>query len=318
MALSHSFVRGLQDAVNDNLDLLPSEFRRMAAPVIPLRRPNFDIDLPNLTTRLDVENSILWARMKHGERACYTPELMQDMRDVQRYLREQLTGVAPADMPFRYLVWASEAKGVYSLGGDLTNFTAMIRSGDEAALRAYAHRAIEIIHDNYLCLDLPILTVALVQGDAIGGGFEAMLSDDIVIAEKDAKFGLPEILFNLFPGMGAYSFLKRKLGMAGARELIESGLSRSADEMKEMDIVDVVCEPGEGEAALLRYIEENAATFNTRRTLRHARRRVDPVSLAELEEIVDMWTDLAMQLTADDLRRMDCLARVQTKKRAKA
>ena len=87
MALSHSFVRGLQDAVNDNLDLLPSDFRRLPAEVVPLRRPNFDIELPNLFTRLDAENGILWARMRHGERACYTPDLMQDMRDVQLYLR---------------------------------------------------------------------------------------------------------------------------------------------------------------------------------------------------------------------------------------
>ena len=60
-------------------------------------------------------------------------------------------------------------------------------------------------------MDLPILTVALIQGDAVGGGFEAMLTDDIVIAEQGAKFGLPEILFNLFPGMGGYSFLRRKV-----------------------------------------------------------------------------------------------------------
>ena len=53
------------------------------------------------------------------------------------------------------------------------------------------------------------MTVALIQGDAIGGGFEAMLTNDVVIAERTAKFGLPEILFNLFPGMGAHSFLKR-------------------------------------------------------------------------------------------------------------
>ena len=84
----------------------------------------------------------------------------------------------------------------------------MIRDQDEATLRAYAYRCIDILYDNYRGLDLPIMTVALVQGDAIGGGFEAMLTNDVVIAERDAKFGLPEILFNLFPGMGAHSFLR--------------------------------------------------------------------------------------------------------------
>jgi DSF synthase len=56
---------------------------------------------------------------------------------------------------------------------------------------------------------LPILTVGLVQGAALGGGFEALLSFDYVVAERDATFGLPEILFGLFPGMGAHSLLSR-------------------------------------------------------------------------------------------------------------
>ena len=315
MALSHPYVRGLQDAVNDNLDVLPSELRRTPAPVVPLRRPSLEIELPNLRTELDSINGILWARMKHPERACYTPELMQDMRDIQLYLREQLSGLSPAEMPFRWLVWASEAPKAWSLGGDLTTFTALIRAGDHAGLRRYARQAIEILYDNYTCMDLPILTIALIQGDAVGGGFEAMLTDDIVIAEQGAKFGLPEILFNLFPGMGAYSFLRRKVGMAMARTLIEDGLSRSAEEMQQLDLVDAVCAPGEGEAALVRYAAEHSKNFGTLRTLRHARRRADPVTLAELVDIVDMWTDLAMELGADDLRRMDCLARVQEKKR---
>ena len=53
------------------------------------------------------------------------------------------------------------------------------------------------------------------QGECLGGGFEAALSSDVIVAEKSARFGFPEILFNLFPGMGAYSFLERKIGQNG-------------------------------------------------------------------------------------------------------
>ena len=53
--------------------------------------------------------------------------------------------------------------------------------------------------------NLPFTTISLVQGDALGGGFEAALCGDIIIAEKQARFGFPEVLFNLFPGMGAYN-----------------------------------------------------------------------------------------------------------------
>ena len=50
--------------------------------------------------------------------------------------------------------------------------------------------------------DLPFTTISLVQGDALGGGFEAALAGDVVIAEKSAQFGFPEVMFNLFPGNG--------------------------------------------------------------------------------------------------------------------
>lgn len=318
MAVSRFELRGLMGPIdNDNMPL-PSEIRR-GATVTRFPGTNdlkrFDLDLPNLETRLEVETGILWARLKHTERACYTPEAMADMREFQNYLREELKGCKAVDMPFKMLAWTSHSDKVWSLGGDLTNFTRMIREGDEAGLRAYAHQAIDILYDNYRCLDLPILTAAVVNGDAIGGGFEAMLTDDIVIAEEHAKFGLPEILFNLFPGMGAYSFLKRKVGETMARTLIEDGQSRSPAEMVELGLADMVVPSGQGEEALRQWMADNASKFQTIRTLRQVRRRIDPATKTELMDIVDMWTDLAMLLTADDLRRMDCLARVQTKKR---
>lgn len=318
MAVSRYELHGLLGAIdNDNMPL-PSEIRR-AATVTRFPQSNypdrFDLDLPYLETRLESETGILWARMKHTGRACYTPELMQDMRDLQNYLREQLSHLKPEEMPFKMLAWTSNSSKVWSLGGDLSNFTRMIREGDEAGLRAYAHRAIDILYDNYTNLDLPIMSAAVVNGDAIGGGFEAMLTDDVVIAEDHAKFGLPEILFNLFPGMGAFSFLKRKVGEVIARKLIEDGQSHSPDEMLELGLVDRIVPAGHGEDALRQWMADQSNKFHTVRTLRQVRRRIDPASKPELMDIVDMWTDLAMLLTENDLRRMDCLARVQEKKR---
>ena len=317
MALSHSYVRGLQDAVNDNLDLLPSELRRRPAPAIPLRRPKVEIEMPTLCAELEAGSGILWARMKHPERACCTRELVSETRSYQRYLQEQCGHLSAAEMPFKYLVWTSQAKSAFSLGGDLGFFTHCVREGEERALAEYAHRCIDVLHDNYNAMGLPILTAALVTGDAIGGGLESMITNDIVVAEKGTKFGLPEVLFNMFPGMGAYSYLVRKIGERQARAFIEDGRSRSAEEMVELGLVDVLAEPGGGEAALRDYLGQGKR-HSTMRTMRRACKRVDPVSKQELLDIVDIWVDLAMQLADDDLRRMDCLARVQVRSRAKS
>lgn len=286
---------------------------------LPTSKPSeLDIDYRFLSVRLDAATGVLRAEMRHTERACYTPGLMRDMRAFQKLLRARYSGRDAAAMPFRWLVWASQAPKVWSLGGDLTTFTRMIRAGDIAGLRAYAHLAIEILHDNLVGLDLPILTVALIGGDAIGGGFEAMLTDDVVIAEEGARFGLPEILFNLFPGMGGYSFLKRRVGPQLARTLLEDGMTRNASEAKALGLVDRVCAAGEAERALRDFLAENDPRFATLLTLKRVRDRVDPVSRRELLDVVDMWVELAMGLGEAELRRMDCLARVQERRRALA
>jgi DSF synthase len=268
-----------------------------------------------LETELDAESGILWGTMRHPERACFTPALMADGRHFQRLLRERCAGSTRP--PFRYLAWRSAARGAWSLGGDLSAFTRLIRAGDGETLRAYARGAVETLHANHEAYDLPIMTVALVQGDAIGGGFEAMLTNDLVVAERGAKFGLPEVLFGLFPGMGAHSFLRRKVGERMARTLIEDGRSRSADEMRELGLVDIVCEKGEGEAVVLRHAQERAGRFELDLAMARMRRRSDPVTAEELYDIVELWADLALRLGEPELRRMDALARHQERLRAR-
>ncbi len=283
--------------------------------VVPLRRGLPDIVLPNIHARLEAESGILWAEMQHPERACFTPALMHDGRLFQEHLT-RLYGHDDATPPFRYLAWTSRARGAWSLGGDLTTFVTLIRRQDRAGLAAYARRAIDVLYDNYRALDLPVLTVAVIEGDAIGGGFEAMLTNDIVIAERGTKFGLPEILFNLFPGMGAYSFLRRRVGEARARALIEDGRSRSAEEMHELGLVHHLVDRGEARETLRRIARERAAAFRTDLTLARVRRRVDALTREELDDVVDMWVDLALGLSDSDLRRMEVLARHQQRKRA--
>src|SRR3546814_12298500 len=91
-----------------------------------------------------------------------------------------------------------------------------------------------------------MLTIGLVQGAAPGGGFEALLSFDYIVAERSATFGMPEIMFGLFPGMGAHALLSRKIGSAMADRLIVSNETYSAEAMYELGIVHQLAEPGDG------------------------------------------------------------------------
>jgi len=244
-----------------------------------------------------------------------TSTLLTDHLDMQANLRAFAAAQAIAGHdPMQYFVFGSRIPGIYNLGGDIVFFADRIRAGDRHAMHAYAHLCIDVIHGNYTAFRLPVVTIALVQGDALGGGFEDALSHDVLIAERSARLGLPEILFNLFPGMGAYSFLSRRIGGPAAEKMIMSGNLYTAVQLHEMGIVDVLADDGDGESAVLDYIERNARKFNAQHAMCRTRRQVNPVTSEELRGVVDIWVDTAMAVSEPDLRKMEKLAHAQKRR----
>jgi DSF synthase len=161
------------------------------------------------------------------------------------------------------------------------------------------------------------LTIGMVQGDALGGGFEQVLTNDVIIAERDSRMGLPEILFNLFPGMGAYSLLCRRLDGVRAQKLILSGRLYEALELEELGLVDLVVGRGEGPAAVREYLERNRRRHGTLLALSRVRQRCQPVTYEELIDVTDVWVETAMGLDDADLRRMEHLVRAQLRRHAR-
>ena len=266
-----------------------------------------------LDTAFDADRGIYWCRLRPTGRPCFSPELLRDVASMHGAIRDLFAAGAPLPPP-RWFVCGSAIPGIYNLGGDLGLFQALIAAGDQAGLVRYGHAAVEAIHRNHTALDLPMITIALVQGDALGGGFECALAHDLIVAERSAKFGLPEVLFNLVPGMGAYSFLSRRLGRQAAEKLILSGTVHTAAELHAMGLVDVLAEDGEGEAALLAHIDRTDRWHNAHQATYRTRRRVDPVTLDELRGVVEIWAEAAMRLSAQDLRRMARLTGAQDRR----
>jgi DSF synthase len=128
-----------------------------------------------------------------------------------------------------------------------------------------------------------------------------------LIAERQSRFGFPEIMFNLFPGMGACSFLERRVGRKLAEELISSGKIYSAGDMLAMGVVDLLVEEGRGEAEVAAYIRARARCRNGLTGLAAARRQVQRLDFQELEAIVDVWVDTALRLSSRDLKLMQRL-----------
>ena len=264
---------------------------------------------PQLTARFDKETRAMWSRWTADPRPCFNPSLLADIRGYYEFLSRS-RGVIDChgeEHPIDYVVLASGMPGVFNLGGDLDLFKQLIGTSDRAGLLRYGRACIDVLYRNYIAHELPVTTISLVQGECLGGGFEAALSSDVIVAEKSARFGFPEILFNLFPGMGAYSFLDRKIGQKGAEQLISSGKIYSADEMLALGVVDAVAEDGQGEAEVAALIKRRARMRNGLAALAATRRRVHSITFEELLDVVQIWVDAALRINLRDLKLMQRL-----------
>tara|TARA_R110002074_G_scaffold85961_1_gene189934 strand:+ start:60 stop:932 length:873 start_codon:yes stop_codon:yes gene_type:complete len=268
----------------------------------------------HLNTHYDPKYKLSWCLMKADPRPCFTPQLLSEFHEYIRVVKEEMR--ESQGEKYNYVVVGSDVEGIFSLGGDLNLFRSYIESNNRDALFNYAIRCIDILHENINHLDCDLTTIALVQGDALGGGFESALASNVVIAEKGVKMGLPEVLFNLFPGMGAYSLLSRKVGTSMAEKIILSGKLYTSDELFDMGVIDILAEKGEGELEVYKYIKAADRYSNSYNAIRKVRDICNKISYDELIEIAKIWTDAAFKLTEKDLKMMGRLIQRQDQRNA--
>jgi DSF synthase len=215
--------------------------------------------------------------------------------------------------PVDYYVFASHIPHIFNLGGDLALFIMLIKARDRDALLHYASLCIDCIYPRICNFNSPAITISLVQGDALGGGFECALTSNLIIAERSARMGFPEIIFNLFPGMGAYSLLARRIGARAAEEMIASGNIFQAEDLHKMGLVDILVPDGEGEKALFDLARQQNKHRNGLRAMYECRQHYQPVQYSELMKIATIWVDAALRLNDKDLQMMSRLVRAQLK-----
>ena len=256
----------------------------------------------------------LWGYMNQRGNPCFNLGLLKEIRNVGNELTANSGHLdfEGAMHKVHTYVAASRVPRVFNLGGDLALFMLLIRARDRAALAPYARLCIDNIHSQIQHYQCPTLTtISLVQGDALGGGFEMALCSDVIVAEESAMLGLPEILFNLFPGMGAYSLLARRASPRIAEELILSGKVLPAARLHEMGIIDVLAKDGEGESAVQAWIAKNARRRSSHQAVMRVRQQVNPITREELDAVVDTWVDCALRLEDRDMRMMSRVVRAQ-------
>ncbi|MET4727719.1 DSF synthase [Lysobacter enzymogenes] len=246
-----------------------------------------------------------------GVRPCFRTELMEDMWAFLSSisLREEQRESGR----LRHVVLASSAPA-FNLGGDLELFSQLIRNQDRDRLLAYARRCVDGVHHIHDGLGGDVHTIALIQGDALGGGLELALSCHTIVAEEGVDMGLPEVVFDLFPGMGAYSFLCKRVSPRVAERLIMEGALLSSEEMHQLGVVDVLVPRGQGEAAVADLIRRQQRSPHSQLAMNKMRQIAQPTSYQELMAITELWVDTALALPDKALRTMDRIVRAQERR----
>ncbi len=269
---------------------------------------------PYLQVFYDPSSATQWTSFLKDGPTVITKGLVNAFLEAQYILETRATEKVTNDCSYnvQFHVLASEIPNIFNLGGDLVYLSELVRGKKRELLQEHAHACVELIYRNAVSFDLPITTISLVQGSALGGGFEAALSSNILVAEKGSKMSLPEVMFNMFPGMGAYPLLCRRIAPTLAEKIILSGKTYTAEELFEIGVVDILAEKGQGENAVWSYIKRHKNQTHGEWGFRKMVNATHPaLRLEDLMKSADVWVDTALSLSTTDLKHMDFVIRAQ-------
>ncbi len=259
------------------------------------------------------EELLLW-KIKDTGMPNFCLKGLQDFKEFSSWVTGYFSS---SDRPLKYVVSASEHRGIYNMGGDLPFFLDCIDSANTAQLLTYAHLCIDAIFSIYTSFGLPAITLALVEGNAYGGGFECALAHDFIITEEQVQFCFPENKFNLFPGMGAHSLLTRKVDTIEVDRLIRSSRAYKARYLQSLGLVEKVTEKGKSMEVLNDFVYKISEQFNFEYHHIQCKKMINPLLKKELLEITNLWVKACMNIKSFDLRKMKILAETQYRKSRK-
>jgi len=192
------------------------------------------------------------------------------------------------DHDVRVVVLSSAVAKAFCVGADLKERNAL-SDDDLAAQRPVSRRAYNSV------LELPMPTIAAVEGYALGGGCELALSCDLIIASDTAVFALPEVSVGVIPGGGGTQLLSRRIGLNRAADLIFTTRRVPADEAYAIGLADRRTATGAAAQAARELADQIAA--NSPVGLRNAKRALRQgfdLPIAEGLEVEDRaWRDTA-------------------------
>ncbi len=156
-----------------------------------------------------------------------------------------------SDSEVRAVVVAGAGGRAFCAGSDVGEFERLAGrvAQDKLLLEKLVYRQLA---------DLPMPTIAAIDGDALGGGLELALCCDLRVASQDSRFGMPEVRLGVIPGSGGTQRLPDVVGLARAKEMILVGELIDAQAAERIGLVNAVAPRGHARAAALEMAEHIA------------------------------------------------------------
>ncbi len=185
-------------------------------------------------------------------------------------------------------VIVTSAKPVFIVGADVTEFTGMFAAGEEAVAKG----VLEV--NRMLCRfeDLPVPTVAAINGICLGGGLELALACDYRVMSTAASAGFPEVKLGIFPGFGGSVRMPRVIGIDNAVEWIATGADKKPDAALKDGAVDAVVAPEQLRDAALALVKQAIAgklDWQAKRA-----EKLAPVKLNAIEQMMAFTSSMAV------------------------
>ncbi|NVC95217.1 fatty acid oxidation complex subunit alpha FadB [Vibrio natriegens] len=177
-------------------------------------------------------------------------------------------------------VMLTSDKDAFIVGADITEFLGLFAKTD-AELDQWLQFANSIFNK---LEDLPVPTISVIKGHALGGGCECVLATDMRIGDKTTSIGLPETKLGIMPGFGGCVRLPRVIGADNAMEIITQGKALRADEALKLGLLDAVVDSDSLHASALQTLTSainEKLDWQTRR-----KQKTSPLTLSKLESMM--------------------------------
>ena len=263
----------------------------------------------------EVETATLWITLTTTQKPCLRRQLIEDFNALADTIKlEHGRKIPSPNQSIKFVVLRSDSDRVFNLGGDLDHFVDAITAGSVDSLRYYGRIGAAGCLSLASGFGASIITISLVRGIAVGGGFEVARCCNYMVAEEDAVFQLPEANFGLFPASGIISIISPRIGPKATRELVVECRRLSCADALATDVLDAIAATGDGERRVRELIvhltPRHAAAVATHRGLH----RMAGITMEALVDEADLWARSAMHLSPDSLSTMRRLSKAQARR----